>query len=82
MWGVVIRSHQVLKDVDVTPRLVFREVSPHARLQRSVESFHDARLRLRVVCGDGCRNAAIEPELIYSEIPRLDLSATSLASCR
>ena len=50
--GVVVRSHQVLKDVDVTPRLVFREVSRHARLQRSVKSFHDARLRLRVVCGE------------------------------
>ena len=50
--GVVVRLHQVLKDVDVSPRLVFREVSPHARLQRSVESFHDARLRLRVVRGE------------------------------
>ena len=50
--GVVVRSHQVLKDVDVSPRLVFREVSPHARLQRSVETFHDACLRLRVVCGE------------------------------
>ena len=50
--GVVIRSHQVRKDVDVPPRLVLREVSPHARLQRSVESFHDACLRLRVVRGE------------------------------
>ena len=49
---VVVRSHQVRKDVDVTPRLKFREVAPHARLQRSVESFHDARLRLRVVRGE------------------------------
>ena len=31
---------------------MFREVSPHARLQRSVESFHDARPRLRVVGGE------------------------------
>ena len=50
--GVVVRSHQVWKDVNVTPRLKFREVAPHACLQRSVESFHDARLRLRVVCGE------------------------------
>ena len=50
--GVVVRSHQVLKDVDVTPRLNFREVVPHASLQRFVESFHDARLRLRVVRGE------------------------------
>ena len=50
--GAVVRLHQVLKDVDVSPRLVFREVSPHARLQRSVESFHDARLRFRVVYGE------------------------------
>ena len=52
MGGVVVRLHQVLKDVDVSPRLVFREVSPHTRLQCSVESFHDARLRLRVVRGE------------------------------
>ena len=50
--GVVVRSHQVRKDFDVTPRLKFREVVPHARVQRSVESFHDARLRLRVVRGE------------------------------
>ena len=42
----------VLKDVDVSPSLVFREVSSHARLQRSVESFQDARLRLRVLSGE------------------------------
>ena len=30
---------------------MFREVSPHARLQRTVESFDDARLRLGVVSG-------------------------------
>ena len=50
--GVVVRSHQVRKDVDVTPRLNFREVAPHATIQRFVEPFHDARLRLRVVCGE------------------------------
>ena len=50
--GVVVRLHQVLKDVDVSPRKVFREVSPHSRRQRSVESFHDARLRLGVVRGE------------------------------
>ena len=49
---VVVRLHQVLKDVDVSPLLMFCEVSPHARLLRSVESFHDARLRLRVVRGE------------------------------
>ena len=52
MRGVVVRLHQVLKDVDVSPRLVFREVSPHARLQRSIESFHDARPRLRIMSGE------------------------------
>ena len=52
MGGVVVRLNQVLKDVDISPRLVFREVSPHARLQRSVESFHDVRLRLRVLSGE------------------------------
>ena len=62
--GVVVRLHKVLMDVDVSLRLVFREVSPHACLQRSIESFNDARLRLRV----------------YSEFRVLDLSATSLAS--
>ena len=46
------RLHQVLQDVDVSPRLVFREVSPHARLQRTIESFNDARLRLRVASGE------------------------------
>ena len=52
-WGgVVVRLHQILKDVDVSPRLVFREVSPHAHLQRSIEYFDDARLRLRVVGGE------------------------------
>ena len=52
-WGGgVVRPHKVLKDVDVSPRLVFRQVSPHARLQRSIESFDDARLRLRVVSGE------------------------------
>ena len=51
MVGVVVRLHQVMKDVDVSPRLVFRELSPNARLQRSVESFHDARLPLRDVSG-------------------------------
>ena len=50
--GVVVRSHQVRKDVDVTLRLNFREVVPHASLQRFVESFHDARLRLHVVRGE------------------------------
>ena len=50
--GVVVRLHKVLKDVDVSPRLLFREVSPHARLQRSIESFHDTRLRLHVVSGE------------------------------
>ena len=34
--GVVVRSHQVWKDVDVTPRLKFREVAPHAHLQRTI----------------------------------------------
>ena len=43
---------EVLLDVDASPRLVFRQVSPHARLQRSIESFDDARLRLLVVNGD------------------------------
>ena len=52
MGGVVVRLHQVLQDVNVSPRLVFREVSPHARLQRTIESFDDARLRLRVVSGE------------------------------
>ena len=52
MVGVVVRLHKVLKDVDVSPRLVFREVSPHARLQRSIEYFDDARLRFRVVNGE------------------------------
>ena len=51
-WGVVVRLHKVLKDVDISPRLVFREVTPHARLQRSIESFDDSRLRLRVVSGE------------------------------
>ena len=50
--GVVVRLHKVLKDVDVSPRLVFREVSPHMRLQRSTESFDDARLRLLAVSGE------------------------------
>ena len=44
--GFVVRLHQVLQDVDVSTRLVFREVSPHARLQRTIESFDDARLRV------------------------------------
>ena len=52
MGGVVVRLHNILKDVDVSPRLVFREVSPHARLRRSIESFDDARLRIRVVGGE------------------------------
>ena len=52
MGDVVVRLHKVLKDVDVSPRLVFREVSPHARLQRTIECFDDARLRLRVVSGE------------------------------
>ena len=52
MVGVVVRVHKVLKDVDESPRLVFREVSPHTRLQRSIESFDDARFRLRVVSGE------------------------------
>ena len=51
MVGVVVRLHKVLKDVDESPRLVFREVSPHTRLQRSIESFDDAPFRLRVVSG-------------------------------
>ena len=50
--GVVVRLHTVLKGVDISPRLVFREVTPHARLQRSIESFDDSRLRLRVVSGE------------------------------
>ena len=50
--GVVVRSHQILKDVNVTPRLNFREVALHVILQRLVETFHDARLRLRVVRGE------------------------------
>ena len=57
MAGVVVRSHQILKDVDVTPRLNFREVAPHASLQRPVESFHDARLRLHVVRGEVMDNS-------------------------
>ena len=32
-------------------RLVFCEVSPHTRLQHTIEYFDDARLRLRVVSG-------------------------------
>ena len=52
MGGFVVRMHQVLHDVDVSPRLVFREVSPHACLRRTIESFDDARLRLRVVSGE------------------------------
>ena len=51
-FGVVVRLHKVPKDIDVSPRLVFHEVSPHARLQCSIESFDDARLRLRVVTGE------------------------------
>ena len=50
--SIVVRLHKVLKDVYVSPRLVFREVSPHVRLQRKVESFDDARLRLRIVSGE------------------------------
>ena len=52
MVGVVVRVHTVLKDVDESSRLVFREVSPLTRLLRSVESFDDARFRLRVVSGE------------------------------
>ena len=52
MGGIVVRLHKVLKDVVVSPRLVFRQVSPHARLQRSIESFNDDRLRLHVVSGE------------------------------
>ena len=52
MGCVVVRLHQVLQDVDVSPRLVFREVLPHARLQRTIESFDDGRLRLRIVSGE------------------------------
>ena len=43
--GVVVRSHQVRKDVDIKPRLKFREVVPHARLQRSFESFQTLQTR-------------------------------------
>ena len=71
--GVVVRSHQIRKDVDVTPRLKFREVVPHARLQRSVESFHDARLRLRVVRGEVMDAAFLKECLngfIRNSIPR------------
>ena len=50
--GVVVRPHKVLKDVDVSPRLVFRQVSPHAHLHRSIKYFDDARLRLLGVSGE------------------------------
>ena len=80
--GCVGRLHQVLQDVDVSPRLVFREVSPHARLQRTIESFNDARLS-SPRCewrSDGCHSSSTEPEWIYSDIRVLDLHATSVAS--
>lgn len=49
--GVVVRSHKVLQCVDVARRLMFHHVSPHVRLQRSIEPFDDARLGLLVVSG-------------------------------
>ena len=82
MGGVVVRLHQVLKDVDVSPLLVFREVSPHARLQRSIESFEDARLRLRVVIGEVMDAVLLQQSMNGSEVRVLDLSATSLAGLR
>ena len=71
MVGVVVRVHKVLKDVDESPRLVFREVSPHTRLQRSIEVVDAVLLQ-----------QSLNGERTDSEIRVLDLSATSLASLR
>ena len=47
--GVFVRSHKGLQDVDVSNRLVFREITPHTCLQGPIEPLHNARLRFFVV---------------------------------
>ena len=52
-----------MKDVDVSPSLMIRQVSPHARIQRSTEPFDDTSLGLLVVHGETTDEGIIEKGL-------------------